>query len=292
MNPKNIKNEKSTNQAKHNDTTTDINDSELISINQLPKKHKHFSSIAFFSLLFGFILLVVFYFYFTLNYVSPVNTALRVGDIKVTNETYDLVKSTMKKQNKGITDDFISVYLSDTIILSEKAKELGLTVNKTEYQDLISEYGEMAERVVLREKLEKHLYDQAIVTEDEIKEFYENAKNDYYISDSHFKYCAIQSDSPLPAGYIPDTSKLNAKEGTIDLFRAYGINNPTKGIFQVESEKGTYKYIIITDADIEYLPYAQVKDSIKKSLYIQKTDGKIKNILEDGRLSYTIRFFK
>lgn len=302
------KNEKLTNQTepqevetknseeKKSDTTnSEVKNSELMNIQHLPKKHKLFSPVTIFTIVTGLILLGCFYFYFVLNYVSPINTALRVGNIKVTNDTYDLVKTTLKKRNNAITDDEICIFLSDTIILSEKAKELGITAEESEYQPFINEYGDMAERIVLRNKLNDYLEENASVTEEEMKTFYENNKTDYYYdADSKFKYYAIQSDSPMPDNYTPNgNSNLQLKEGTLKQLRAYGIYEPTKGIFQIEStEDGIYKYIIITDGEIEYLPYEQVKDSIKNAIYIQKTEGQINKFIENGRTIYDIRYFK
>lgn len=272
-----------------------VKNSELMDIQHLPKKHKLFSPVTIFTIVTGLILLGCFYLYFVLNYVSPINTALRVSDIKVTNDTYDLVKTTLEKRNKEITDDEVCIFLSDTIILSEKAKELGITAKESEYKSLIDEYGDMSERIVLRNKLNDYLEENASVTEEEMKTFYENAKTEYYYDpDSKFKYYAIQSDSPMPDNYTPNgNSNLQLKEGTLKQLRAYGIYEPTKGIFQIEStEDGIYKYIIITDGEIEYLPYEQVKDSIKNALYIQKTEGQINEFIKNGRTIYDIRYFK
>lgn len=272
-----------------------VKNSELIDIQHLPKKHKLFSPVTIFTIVTGLIFLGCFYLYFVLNYVSPINTALRVGNIKVTNDTYDLVKTTLEKRNKEITDDEVCIFLSDIIILSEKAKELGITAKESEYKSLIDEYGDMSERIVLRNKLNNYLEENASVTEEEMKTFYENNKTDYYYdADSKFKYYAIQSDSPMPDNYTPNgNSNLQLKEGTLKQLRAYGIYEPTKGIFQIEStEDGIYKYIIITDGEIEYLPYEQVKDSIKNVLYIQKTEGQINEFIKNGRTIYDIRYFK
>lgn len=302
------KNEKLTNQTepqevetknseeKKSDTTnSEVKNSELMNIQHLPKKHKLFSPVTIFTIVTGLILLGCFYLYFVLNYVSPINTALRVGNIKVANDTYDLVKTTLEKRNNAITDDEICMFLSDTIILSEKAKELGITAEESEYQPFINEYGDMAERMILRNKLNDYLEENASITEEEMKTFYENAKTEYYYDpDSKFKYYAIQSDSPMPDNYTPNgNSNLQLKEGTLKQLRAYGIYEPTKGIFQIEStEDGIYKYIIITDGEIEYLPYEQVKDSIKNALYIQKTEGQINEFIKNGRTIYDIRYFK
>ena len=244
MDSKNVKNEKQINQTEHSDMTN----SELIDIQHLPRKHKLFSPVTIFSILFGVIILASFYFYFTLNYVSPINTALRVDNIKVTNNTYNLVKTTLENRNNEITDELVCIFLSDTIILSEKAKELGISVEKSEYEPLIDEYGSMAERILLRNKLREYLQENASVTEEEMKTFYENAKKDYYVANSKFKYYAVQSDSPIPDNYTPNaTGELQIKEGTLQQLRAYGIYEPSKGIFQIESTDGIYKYIIIVE---------------------------------------------
>lgn len=302
------KNEKLTNQTepqevetknseeKKSDTTnSEVKNSKLMNIQHLPKKHKLFSPVTIFTIVTGLILLGCFYFYFVLNYVSPINTALRVGNIKVTNDTYDLVKTTLEKRNNAITDDEICIFLSDTIILSEKAKELGITAEESEYKSFINDYGDMSERIVLRNKLNDYLKENASVTEEEMKTFYENNKTDYYYNpDCKFKYYAVQSDSPMPDNYTPnEKDNLQLKEGTLEQLRAYGIYKPTKGTFQIKStEDGIYKYIIIVEGEIEYLPYEQVKDSIKNTLYIQKTEGKINEFIENGRTIYDIRYFK
>lgn len=263
-----------------------------MTLQQITRKRKPMSTFALTSLLFGFILLGAFYIYFNLTFVSPINTALKVDNIKVSNQTYDLVMTYMKSENEEITDEAVSIYLSDTIILSEKAKELGLQVEESDYQDLVSKYGDMAERVALRGKLEEYIKEQAVVTEEEMKTFYENAKDYHYIADTHFTFYAVESNKPMPENYQVDTSKMKPQEGTLDLLRAYGIYEPKEGTFQIESEEGTYKYIIIVDGDIEYIPFEQVKDSIREAIYIQKTDGQILDYLESGRLIYSIRYFK
>lgn len=287
MDSKKIKNEEEINR------NTETTNSELIDFQHLPKGHKPFSSFTIFSFVFGIIILICFYLYFTFNYVSPINTALQVGNIKVTNDTYNLVKTTLEKENPEITNELVNIFLSDTIILSEKAKELGIRAEKSEYEYLTDKYGAMAERIFLRERLEQYLDENATVTEEEIQNFYENNKKDYYVIDSKFKYYAVQSDSPMPSNYTPNINgKLQLKEGTLKQLRAYGIYEPSKGIFPINSTDGTYKYIIIVEGEMEYIPYEQVKENIKNAIYIQKTEGQITKFLEEGRAVYDIKYFR
>lgn len=290
METKNIKNGETTNQNKQSTVVS----SELIDIQHLPKQYKIFSSFTILSIVLGIIILVGFYLYFTLNYVSPINIALRVGNIKVTNETYNLVKATLEKNSPEISNELVCIFISDTIILSEKAKELGISVEKSEYENLIDEYGGLAERVALRNKLEKYLQENATVTEEEMKDFYEENKNAYYVVNSKFKFYAVQSDSPMPDDYIPNTDELYLQEGTLAQLQAYGIYEPSKGVFRIESDDADdmYRYIIIVDGEIEYIPYEQVKENIRNAIYIQKTEGQINNFLEEGRAVYDIQYFK
>lgn len=275
----------------------DINKSNLINVSQMNTKKRLPSTTSVISLAFSFLFIVVIYLFFTFKYISPINTAIRVNDIKVDNETYEIVKKYVLENNKNNTDesidDFISKYLVDTIILSEKAKELGLEVLEEDYKDLQKIYGRMAERVALRIKLEEFLKQEAEnITEQEMKDFYEENKNEYYIKNSSFEFYAVQSDKPMPENYQFDTSKLTLTKGTLMQLRTYGIYLPKKGVNVIESDDGIYRYIIIVNGEVEYIPYEEVKERIKEALYIQKTDGQIQEYLQQGYSTYKIDYFR
>lgn len=276
----------------------DINKSNLINVSQMNTKKRLPSTTSVISLAFSFLFIVVIYLFFTFKYTSPINTAIRVNDIKVDNETYEIVKKYVLENNKNNTDeksidDFISKYLVDTIILSEKAKELGLEVLEEDYKDLQKIYGRMAERVALRIKLEEFLKQEAEnITEQEMKDFYEENKNEYYIKNSSFEFYAVQSDKPMPENYQFDTSKLTLTKGTLMQLRTYGIYLPKKGVNVIESDDGIYRYIIIVNGEVEYIPYEEVKERIKEALYIQKTDGQIQEYLQQGYSTYKIDYFR
>lgn len=275
----------------------DINKSNLINVSQMNTKKRLPSTTSVISLAFSFLFIVVIYLFFTFKYTSPINTAIRVNDIKVDNETYEIVKKYVLENNKNNTDesidDFISKYLVDTIILSEKAKELGLEVLEEDYKDLQKIYGRMAERVALRIKLEEFLKQEAEnITEQEMKDFYEENKNEYYIKNSSFEFYAVQSDKPMPENYQFDTSKLTLTKGTLMQLRTYGIYLPKRGVNVIESDDGIYRYIIIVNGEVEYIPYEEVKERIKEALYIQKTDGQIQEYLQQGYSTYKIDYFR
>lgn len=286
-------------QKKQNDQSVDIESSNLIGVQQLTPRRKPLSSVAIISLLFSLLTVIGMYFYFTLNYVSPINTALRVGDIRIDNQTFDQVKAYIVETNQNseeeVDDNFVSIYLADTAILSEKAKELGLSVTEEDYQDLADGYGKMAERVALRIKLEEFLKEEAEISEEEMKAFYEELKDDYYVVDSTFDFYAIQSDTPIPENYTFENSELTLQKGTLKQLRLYGISHPKKGVFLIESEDEndkSYKYIVIVNGELQYIPFDQVKDKIEEALYIQKTDGRILDYLQEGRVVYDIRYFR
>lgn len=286
-------------QKKQNDQPVDIEPSNLIGVQQLTPRRKPLSSVAIISLLFSLLTVIGMYFYFTLNYVSPINTALRVGDIRIDNQTFDQVKAYIVETNQNseeeVDDNFVSIYLADTAILSEKAKELGLSVTEEDYQDLADGYGKMAERVALRIKLEEFLKEEAEISEEEMKAFYEELKDDYYVVDSTFDFYAIQSDTPIPENYTFENSELTLQKGTLKQLRLYGISHPKKGVFLIESEDKndkSYKYIVIVSGELQYIPFDQVKDKIEEALYIQKTDGRILDYLQEGRVVYDIRYFR
>lgn len=286
-------------QKKQNDQSVDIEPSNLIGVQQLTPRRKPLSSVAIISLLFSLLTVIGMYLYFTLNYVSPINTALRIGDIHIDNQTFDQVKAYIVETNQNseeeVDDNFVSIYLADTAILSEKAKELGLSVTEEDYQDLADGYGKMAERVALRIKLEEFLKEEAEISEEEMKAFYEELKDDYYVVDSTFDFYAIQSDTPIPENYTFENSELTLQKGTLKQLRLYGISHPKKGVFLIESEDEndkSYKYIVIVNGELQYIPFDQVKDKIEEALYIQKTDGRILDYLQEGRVVYDIRYFR
>lgn len=286
-------------QKKQNDQPVDIEPSNLIGVQQLTPRRKPLSSAAIISLLFSLLTVIGMYLYFTLNYVSPINTALRVGGIHIDNQTFDQVKAYIVETNQNseeeVDDNFVSIYLADTAILSEKAKELGLSVTEEDYQDLADGYGKMAERVALRIKLEEFLKEEAEISEEEMKAFYEELKDDYYVVDSTFDFYAIQSDTPIPENYTFENSELTLQKGTLKQLRLYGISHPKKGVFLIESEDKndkSYKYIVIVSGELQYIPFDQVKDKIEETLYIQKTDGRILDYLQEGRVVYDIRYFR
>lgn len=277
--------------------SVDINQHRLFDVQSARLRTRRLSTTSIFSLVLSFVTLAAVYLYFSLTYISPVNTALRVNDIKVDNQTYDQVKAYLSKGNQGDgdIDNMVSMYLVDTIILSEKAKELGLKVDEKEIEPFAEHYGKMAERVALRTKLEEFLKEEAKnITEEEMRDFYEKMKDDYYaVADSEFQFYAVQSDMPIPDNYKLDTTRLTLQTATLEELRAYGIHLPEKGVHQIESpENDIYQYIIIVDGEVVYLPYEQVKESIRNTLYIQKTDGQIQEYLQEGRIVADIDYFR
>lgn len=277
--------------------SVDINQHRLFDVQSARLRTRRLSTTSIFSLVLSFVTLAAVYLYFSLTYISPVNTALRVNDIKVDNQTYDQVKAYLSKgsQGDGGIDNIVSMYLVDTIILSEKAKELGLKVDEKEIEPFAEHYGKMAERVALRTKLEEFLKEEAKnITEEEMRDFYEKMKDDYYVvADSEFQFYAVQSDMPIPDNYKLDTARLTLQTATLEELRAYGIHLPKKGVHQIESpENDIYQYIIIVDGEVVYLPYEQVKESIRNTLYIQKTDGQIQEYLQEGRIVADIDYFR
>lgn len=265
--------------------------SDLITIKELTKKKG--PSYAIIGLILGCVTLTIFYFYFITTNLSPINTAVKVNDIKIKNKTYDLIKETLRKDNDNIQDSWINIFISDTIILSEKAKELNINIDTEgeNYSKLVEKYGDFAERVLLRENLEKSLQKNAIITEDEIYNFYENYKDEFYINNSNIEYYAVQLDHPISPDY-KRPNNIPIKNGSIHLMRKYGIYNPKKHTYLIDESENSYKYIIITKCDIEYIPIDKIKDKIKDVLYKQKTDGVISEYLNNGKLTYNIKYYK
>ena len=243
-------------------------------------------------IILGLSFFIAFYFYIVINNIYPINTALKVDNIKIDNVTYALIKNTLKNENKEITNNSINIFISDTIILSEKAKEIGLTVEKEEYADLVKKYGNFSKNFALREKLIKSLKDTAIVTNQEINYFYENLKNNLFVYNSTIKYCAVQSKKPITSNYESILDKTKIIEGNVYSLIKYGIHNPDEGIYLIDENDNIYKYIIIIDTNIEYIPLNTVKHKIEKAIYKQKTEGKIAEYINEGRLKYKIKYYK
>lgn len=252
-------------------------------------------SITTMFLLTGFIVLITLYLFFILNYINPINTSVKVGDIKISDKDYDHVYAYMNEANgsEELDTGWVNLFISDTVILSEKAKEWGLDADPNRVEELQDKYGGFAERVALREALEKHLEEEASPTEEEMKQFYENTKNIYYIKDSDIDYYAVQSKQPLPEQTDDIEENWKLQSGTFSLLAAYGVETPEPGIYPLEpAEDGQYRYIIIKESRIEYIPFEKVKKNIENILYTQYTQGEISFILQSGRFSYDILYFR
>lgn len=282
-----------------NKLNDEIKEKQLLKINDITHKTYTNSNNKKYTLISIAIILLLFfsvYNFLYFKYISPINTAIKVGNIEVTNEEYDMMIEKLKNKKINNYNDYnllVNKYFVDTIILSEKAKELGLTVTEEEINKQNEINYEYNKRVALIIKLKEYLKNNANITDDEIKNYYEKVKNILYVKKSKYEYYALVSDTPFSDNTKIDFSKYKKSIGTIKDLMRYGIINPQKGKwYDVDLNDGKFRRIYILDGQITYIPLEKVKDEIKKSLYIQKTNGLIQNILNEGKSKYEINYYK
>ncbi|QUH22010.1 hypothetical protein [Alkaliphilus sp. B6464] len=281
------KNKKTENNLQ-NEQFLNINDITLVSYKN-PNRRRYTLII----ILILFMALLTTYGFLHIKYISPINTSLKVGNIKVTNNEYDMILEKMENENVDDKIMLTNKYFTDIIILSEKAKELGITVTDEEFRTQNQINDIYNERAALVKKLEKHLEINAEITDEMIEEYYEKTKNVYYVDESNYEYYAFVSDNPFPENMNIEFDKYNKSSGTIKDLLKYGIDQPELNKwYTIDTDDNKYRQIYIVNGNTIYLTLTQVKDSIKDSLFVQKTKGVIQQFLFEGYSKYDIGYYR
>lgn len=225
------------------------------------------------------LLLIVFVVYVGLElfYFSPINTALKVDSIKISDELYDQ----MLGELKDIT--LTNKYFVDAIILSETAIEIGLDKDLRLYDTNIS----FDKRLALTEDLRRYYRELNEVDEKEMMDIYTERHPLYY------EYIAIDTDKPITDFFDKDLSKLKVSKGTVeDLHDLNIVNVGVNKWYELPKKDDYNRYIYVSKELPQEVSFEDTKLEIENEIREMFSKRTIEQLLEQNYLKHTIDYYR
>ncbi|MFW6025082.1 MAG: hypothetical protein ACOCRX_01950 [Candidatus Woesearchaeota archaeon] len=233
--------------------------------------------------------IIIGYIIIFITIIAPPGIIAKVGKTKISNKSFEILKKIEPEKD----EQQLLLDLIDTVILYKAAVEKNITYKKSDLENYDS-YGELAKYFFVKDIYVEELSDFE-VNNKEIRSYYDNIKNTYYIKDSNFQAFAIQSNKKIKnIDMIPNKDKKNTFTTNYQILKKHGIFDPQIGLNVIEEndETKTFKYIVITKGEIDYIPFDSVKNKLKKDLYNKLLNEKIQNIILKGYEEYSINIYK
>lgn len=269
-----------------------IQENELITINRVTYSKRSTSNwIA--GILCAVIIICTFV-YYSKNYAAPKGIAANINNVKISNTQYDNILNYFKGLGDDNPDMQTKVFLKNTIILSKKATELGLTVTNEEINKSKFAKVGFGKEDALVTKLYDYLEKNVSYSDENIKNFYEDNKNQLYVVSSSYDVYSIKSQKTITNETKLDFDKMPINTCDITTLDSYGIKEPQLNkLYDIgKTDDGFNRWLYIKSGETKYLALDNVKDSIKEILHQKGTEGKITEFLEEGSSKYKEEFYK
>lgn len=224
-----------------------------------------------------FVVMIILYFGYDLLYFSPPGVALKVDNIRISNEDYD-----------EIIKDFDDIVLTnkhivDTIILSEIAIEIGLADDLSLNDSKI----EFKKRKELVEKLKHYYMEIHSIPDEELLALY----NEKY--PTVYEYIAIDTDKSLDEVVEFDLSYLDKSQGTIEDLNNLNIVEPLVHRWYVLPENGvSNRFVHVLSElpkEITFEEFRLEKIDENKETFMKET---IEKLLNQSYAKYDIIYYR
>lgn len=210
-------------------------------------------------------------------YFSPIDTAIKIDKIKISNALY---KEVLKETN-DIT--LANKHFVDNVILSEIAIEIGLDEHLKKNDKSIS----FNRRLELVAALKAYYKQIKVVTDDDVLEIYNERYKTFY------EYIAIETTKELEDLLDEELDSLKTSTGTIEDLNNLNIVTPNVfSWYQLPKNDNFNRFIHITKELPIEKTFEDAKTEIVDEIKEQFANQTLEKLLDQSYLKYTIFYYK
>lgn len=249
-----------------NNENEKIEEEKVLEIYETENNKRYKKSILFF--IISIIILVISGTTYNNHFIQNNKYAFKFNDVKVERSIVEKLKDNFTSEEE------IAYFIMDTLTYSKIAEERGITVSEEEIKKVNEEFPVYQKEIALSNKLIDEVSNKTEnLTEDELKEFYEETK-DTYVKKGTVKFLGITSKDIINPDLQlteDEVAKYPKNEEKIEQLLENGLvpNDLQLNKFILvdisdENEEETYRYIYIYEKNVtEYYNFEDSKEYLK-----------------------------